>query len=113
MTLTTEDLGMRPDADAATIDEVLQSDGFGKFIILAASEEEYIQAGNDWNPGEACGAFLQSTNSDPWVLELREGNRQFRAVGHATLEQVRQAFLSYLGGEMAWRSAFTWAEVLV
>ncbi len=72
MTLTTEDHDDIPDVDAATLDEVLRSDGFGKFAILSTSEEEFIQAGNDWQPNEQCRAFLHEHNSDPWLLEYRE-----------------------------------------
>jgi hypothetical protein len=111
MTLSTEDLGDVPDVDAAALDEVLASDGFGKFAVLSASEEAFIQAGNDWQPGEACRAFMAAHDSDPWVLEYHEGGRQFRAVGQVTLEQVRQAFRSYLGGRLEWRARFAWGEL--
>ncbi len=111
MTLTTEDHDDIPDVDAATLDEVLRSDGFGKFAILSTSEEEFIQAGNDWQPNEQCRAFLHEHNSDPWLLEYRESGRQFRAAGHVTLEQVRDAFLSYLSAGVQWRSAFVGAEL--
>jgi hypothetical protein len=111
MTLITEDLGEVPNVDATAMDAVLESDGFGKFAILSASEEEFIQAGNDWRPGEECKAFMTAHDSDPWVLEYRETGRQFRATGHVTLEQVRQAFRSYLHGGSEWRSEFTWGEL--
>src|SRR5688500_385676 len=111
MTLTTEDLGDMPEVDAATLDEVLASDGFGKFAVLSASEEAFIQAGNDWQPGEACRAFMGSQDSDPWVLEYRGGGRLFRAAGPVTLEQVRRAFRSYLAGGPEWRTGFAWGEL--
>jgi hypothetical protein len=88
MMLTTDDLGDVPDVDAATLDEVLASDGFGKFAVLSASGEAFIQAGNDWQPGEALRAFMAAHDSDPWVLEYCEGGRQLRPVGQVTLEQV-------------------------
>jgi hypothetical protein len=111
MTLTTEDLRDISNVDAATVDEALRSDGFGKFAILSVSEQEFIQAGNDWQPDEECRAFLQRYDSDPWLLEYRESDRRFRAAGHVTLEQVRQAFRSYLARGSEWRLAFAWAEV--
>ena len=111
MTLTTKDMGDVPDVDAAAMDEVLASDAFGKFAILSASEEAFIQAGNDWQPGEVCAAFLAAHDSDPWVLEYREGGRQFRAAGHVTLEQVQHAFGSYLAGVSGWRTGFAWGEL--
>jgi hypothetical protein len=111
MTLTTEDLGNLADVDAAAMEEVLASDGFGKFAILSASEEAFIQAGNDWQPDEACRAFLQAHGSDPWVPEYREGGRQYQAAGRVTLEQVRQAFRSYLAGGPEWRNGLVWGEL--
>jgi hypothetical protein len=106
MTLTTEDLDEVPDVNAATLDELLASDAFGKFTILSATDEEFIQAGCEWEPGPACAAFMQTTGSDPWALEYRERGRQFRADG-----QVRQAFQSYLAGGSQWRTAFAWTEL--
>jgi hypothetical protein len=111
MTLTTEALGDTPDVNAATLDGLLTHDAFGKFAILNASAEQFIQAGNDWQPGAACAAFMATHDSDPWVLEYREDGRQFRAEGQVTLEQVRQAFQSYLVGGSNWRAGFTWGEM--
>jgi hypothetical protein len=111
MTLTTEDLGDVPNVSAAALDEVLASDAFGKFAVLSASDAEFIQAGNDWQPGAACRAFLEAHGSAPWVLEYGEGGRLFRAVGPVTLEQVRRAFRSYLAGGSEWRTGFTWGEL--
>jgi hypothetical protein len=111
MTLTTEDMGDVPDVDAAAMDETLATDAFGKFAILSASDEAFIQAGCDWQPDEACQAFMDAHESDPWVLEYREGGRQFRAAGHVTLDQVRQAFRSYLSGGSEWRAGFAWGEL--
>ncbi|MEV6923015.1 hypothetical protein AB0M46_00675 [Dactylosporangium sp. NPDC051485] len=111
MTLTTEDLGDVPDVNAATLDELLASDAFGKFAALSASDEEFIQASNEWEPGAACAAFMQAHGSDPWVMEYRERGQQFRAEGQVTLEQVRQAFQSYLLGGSEWRTAFAWSEI--
>lgn len=110
MTLTTEDLGDLPDVDAATMGGVLTTDAFGKFAILSASDEAFIQAGNDWAPGLACEAFMAVQGSDPWVLEYRESGRQFRAAGPVTLEQVHWAFRSYLAGVRDWHSGFSWGE---
>jgi len=113
MKLTTEDLGDVPEVDAAVLDTVLASDGFGGFAILSASDEAFIQAGNEWHPGVECEAFLASHGSDPWVLEFREDGRLYRASGHVTLDQVRQAFRSYLAGGSEWRAGQTWGEVVL
>ena len=108
MTLTTENLGDVPVMDAAGLDDVLEPDAFGKFAVLSASEDAYIQAGNDWQPGAECEAFMAARGSDPWVLEYSEGGRQFRAAGRVTLDQVRRAFRSYLAGGPEWRTGFAW-----
>jgi hypothetical protein len=111
VTLTTEEMGDMPDVDAATMDEVLGSDGFGKFAILSASDGAFIQAGYDWWPGAACEAFMEAHASDPWLLEYRVGGRQFRAPGQATLAQERRAFQLYLDGGSEWRTRFVWVEL--
>jgi hypothetical protein len=111
MTLTTEDMGDMPDVDSAAMDETLATDAFGKFAILSAAEGSFIQAGNDWQPGLACEEFMASHDSDPWALEYRQGGRQFRATGHVTLDQVRNAFRSYLAGGSEWRTGFAWGEL--
>jgi hypothetical protein len=111
MTLTTEEMGDVPDVDTAAMDEVLATDAFGKFAILSASDEAFIQAGNDWQPGPECAAFMDSHDSDPWVLEYREGGRQFRSSAPATLDQVRSAFASYLAGGSEWRTGAVWSEL--
>ena len=111
MMLTTEEFGDLPDLDAKAIDDVLATDAFGKFAILSRSEEEFVQAGNDWHPGEACTEFMVAHDSDPWLLEYHESGRQLRAAEHVTLDQVRQAFRSYLAGETDWQSAFAWDEL--
>jgi hypothetical protein len=108
MTLTTEDMGDLPDVDAAAMAEVLAADAFGTFAILRASDESYIQAGCDWQPGPEYEAFLDAHGSDPWVLEYREGGRQYRAAAPVTLDQVESAFRSYLAGGLEWRSGFAW-----
>jgi hypothetical protein len=113
MRLTTEEYGDTADVTAADIDRILPADGFGKFAVLSASESSFIQAGNDWQPDEECQAFLQRHGSDPWLLEYGDGDSglQYRATGHVNLDQVRQAFQSYLAGSRAWREMFDWCEI--
>ncbi len=113
MKLTTDKLGDVPEIDAAKLDEVLASDGFGGFAILSASGEEFVQAGDEWQPGAECEAFLAAHGSDPWMLEYREDGRLFRAAGHVTVDRVRQAFRSYLAGGSEWRTGFAWREVVL
>ena len=113
MTLTTEDAGDVPEVTSADIDNVLSSDAFGAFAILAASETDFIQAGNDWLPSPACEQFMQQSGSDPWVLEYRESasDRQFRAADWVSLDQAIRAFHSYLAGTHEWRTDFEWNEI--
>jgi len=108
MILTTEEFGDLPDVDAASLDGVFTEDAFGKFAILSASETDFIQIGNAWKPDEETRAFLQAHHSDPWVLQYREGLQLFEASGLVTLDQARQAFVSYLAGQSQWRNQFRW-----
>src|SRR5205823_6404387 len=103
-----EELGDIPDVTAANIDRILSNDGFGKFAILSASETSFIQAACDWSPSDDCKDFMQRHGSDPWLLEYRDNDsgRLFRATGHLSLEQVREAFQTYLGCEREWRQRF-------
>jgi hypothetical protein len=113
MTLSTEDAGDISDVTGPDIDRVLSDDDFGSFAILFASESDFIQAGNDWQPGEACRQFQEQHDSDPWVLEYRDGaaGKQFRAAGPVPLDRVRGAFRSYLSGTADWRTGFDWHEL--
>jgi hypothetical protein len=111
MTLTTEEMGDEKAVNAVRLDEVLSSDAFGKYAILSKSGKTFIQAGNDWQPGKKCKAFMDAHDSDPWVLEYRERSRQFRAAVWVTLDQVQAAFRSYLAGDSEWRARFVWAEI--
>jgi len=111
MILTTELLDDVSDVDAATINEVLRAGRFGAYAILAVSDQEYLQAGNDGQPDDECRSSQVRREPDLWILEFREDGRQFQAAGRATLEQVRRTFLSYLAREQEWRSEFTWTEL--
>jgi hypothetical protein len=113
MLLSTEEMGDFPDVTQDDINRILPEDGFGKFAILSETETTFIQAGNDWQPGDECRAFIQQHGSDPWLLEYRDGptGRQYRASSQVTLEQVRQAFALYLAGDPSWRAMFEWREL--
>ena len=73
--------------------------GRGEFIILIADDDSFIQAA-----GESDG---------PYVLEYRDAkiDKHFSAVGEFTKEQVKSAFLSYLGGNTDWHDTNTWEEL--
>jgi hypothetical protein len=113
MRLTTDDLPEIDPVTAADIEHVLGDEGFGKFVILSASDEAFIQAACVWEPGPGSKQFIEETGSDPFRLEYRDGGsgRLFAAEGHLTLDQVKQAFLAYLAEDESWRSRFVWAEV--
>lgn len=111
MILTTEELGSLADVTATSLDETLAADAFGKFAVLSAADTEFIQAGNDWRPDDSTQAFLNAHDSDPWILQYREGSQQFQASDRVTLEQVRHAFMSYLAGTPAWRVRFSWRGI--
>src|SRR5262245_6354895 len=80
------------------------------FAILSRSEEEFIQAGNNWQPGDECARFLQETRSDPWILEYRENGRLKRARGDRTLSEVIDVFQEYLAGTDEWRTRYWWLD---
>jgi hypothetical protein len=84
--------------------------GEDQFAILSRNDEEFVQVGNDWQPGEECSRFLREHGSDPWVLEYRQAGKLYRSDGRVTLDQVQRAFQSYLAGDDGWRYAFAWTE---
>ncbi|HEX8916146.1 MAG TPA: hypothetical protein VF796_27605 [Humisphaera sp.] len=113
MKFTTENGGDLGDLTAEAMDGILAEEGFGGFAILGPAEDVFIQAADTWEPGDETSAFRESHGSDPWVLEYREAGRQYQAHGHVTLDQVREAFRSYLAGDGRWRAAFQWHEIEV
>lgn len=113
MTLTTEARGEFSGIDATALDEMLRSEEFGEFAILSVAEHSYIQTANCWQPGERCRQFIETNNSDPWVLEYHEGDQHFQVEESVTLEQVRLAFGSYLSGEGEWKRQLSWSPLRV
>ena len=75
MWLTTEELGDVPDVTAADIEQILPQDAFGKFAILSASEDSFIQAGNDWRPTAECRAYLQQHGAVARLRSVRPASR--------------------------------------
>ncbi|MFO0823735.1 MAG: hypothetical protein U0792_11560 [Gemmataceae bacterium] len=112
MRLTTEELPEIDEVTPAEIEQILTDDVFGKFVVLG-DDEAFIQAACVWEPGTECSRFIQETGSDPFCLEYRDGKtgQLFGAEEHVTLEQVKLAFLEYLGGRMDWLTRFVWAKV--
>jgi len=113
MQFTTEEFGDVSDIDANDLVRVLDEDAFGSFAVLSSSDDDFIQAGNHWAPGEACEAFLARHDSDPWILEYRDSRtgKQYQATRDVTLAEAKQAFLSYLRGSSDWRRQFEWSEI--
>lgn len=107
MRLSSEKLGDLINVAAADVERVFYDNSFGQFVILSISEESFIQAASD------ATSFDRQHDYDPWVLEYRDGStaKQFRARGDLSIEQVRQAFLSYLRGGDEWHRDFAWAEL--
>ena len=109
MLLATEDLGEFPDVTAEAMDELLATDGFGKFAILSKSDTVFIQTACEWEPGPTSQTFLEKHDSDPWILQYRdESGKQYQAKGQLTLKQVRQAFASYHAGKKTWQTTCEW-----
>ena len=113
MWLTTEAFGKTTEVTAVDVERILATDEFGSFAQLFASEKNFIQAGKDV-PGLKQEAFLLKYGAEPWVLQYGYGDeetgRVFQAVGRLTLEQVRQAFLSFFAGGEDWRRQHTWVK---
>jgi hypothetical protein len=111
--LTTEEQGELPDITIESLNEIIAAESFGKFAVLSASDEAFIQTASDWSPSKECTAFLKRYGSDPWILEYRDStsHQQFRVRGHLTLNQVQQAFASYLQGDNRWQSDHEWIEI--
>jgi hypothetical protein len=110
MNLSMEESGVIDPITSDSLREALGDDSFGKFAILSRSEDDFIQAGNNWDPSEECGRFLKETGSDPWILEYREGQKVRRARGNRTLDEVIAVFIEYLEGKEEWRTRFWWVE---
>ncbi len=113
MKLTCEDLSPIDDVSREQLDEILSSDAFGKFAILSQSDSDFVQAASDWQPTNECAAFLKANDSDPWIIEYRDGttHTHYRADGYVTLGTVMRAFASYLAGENDWRTSIKWQPV--
>jgi hypothetical protein len=110
MNLTCEDLEPIDGVNGEQLIEILSSEVFGKYAILAESESTFIQAASDWQPTDECRDFLKANDSDPWILEYRDGDADahYRAAVYVTLDEVIDAFQSYLRGDEKWRTDFNW-----
>ena len=113
MQLSTEERGEIDDVTAAQLAAILDEDAFGSFVILAESDRGFIQAANNWSPGDACEAFIARHRSDPWILEYRDAAsaKHFQVSRDVTLDEVKRAFLEYLRGAPGWRSGFQWSQI--
>jgi trehalose-6-phosphatase len=113
MQLTCEDLTPIDAVTGEQLDEILSSDVFGKYTILSQSDSAFIQAASDWQPTDECRAFMKLNDSDPWILEYRDGDSDahFRAAAYVTLAAVIRTFQSYLRGDQEWRTDFNWKPV--
>lgn len=96
---------------ASQLREVLADEAFGKFALLEANLQDFIQAGCDWQPTQQVRRFLAKYDSDPWLLEARGGGALFRVTRHVTLNEVIEAFTSYLERGTKWQTGFQWALV--
>jgi hypothetical protein len=110
MKLTSEELPEILEVTEADIEQVFEDEVFGKFIILSATEDHFIQAACVWSP--ECDSFLERTGSDPYRLEYRDGGsgKMFAASENLTLDQIKAAFLDYLRGGNDWRCKHSWVE---
>lgn len=109
----TEELGEIVNPTPGDIEEILNSDAFGKFAILSRSDMAFIQAASMWEPGDESRSFLEKHDSDPFRLEYRDGvsGQHWQSTNSVTLGQVKQAFLTYQTGNDSWIDGFTWSQV--
>jgi len=112
MRFTTEEGDEIREITAKQLRQVLSDDAFGKYALLEANLHDFIQAGCDWQPGEEVRRYIAEHDSDPWLLEARGGGAQFRVTRHVTLNEVIEAFTSYLERGTAWQTNFEWALIL-
>ena len=86
---------------------------FGKFVILSASKDAFIQSACTWEPTEKSKEFIQRMGSDPYCLEYHDPHldKQFVATGDFTLLQIKDAFIEYLKGTDAWKHGKEWEEL--
>jgi len=110
MDLTTESGDVIDPITPDGLRQALGDDSFGKFAILSRSEDEFMQAGNNWNGSEECARYLKETGSDPWILEFRENRKNKRARGDRTLGEVIEVMIEYLEGGEEWRTRYWWVE---
>lgn len=85
------------DATEADIRRAFADDrGRGEFIILAESDEVFLQASGE--------------DDGPYSLEYREGSadRHFRYTRDLTKAEVERAFLQYLHRAPGWKTDFPW-----
>lgn len=114
MRLTTEDMDEVLAPSEGVVDEILSSDAFGKFAILSATDDKFIQIASAWTPSKDCQAFMSEHRSDPWILEIRDGapETHLQAKGFVTLETAREAFKEFLKGGKDWAKKFEWDNAL-
>ena len=111
--------------DIEPIDNVTEDDlerifdesrtAFGKFVILFASDDAFIQSACTWQPTDESKRFIEQTGSEPFCLEYRDPNsgKLFAAAGDFTLSQIRDAFIEYHNGRDTWKQGKVWEELIL
>ena len=74
-------------------------DGRGSFIILAESDQTFIQAAGEDN--------------GPYALEYRDGDetRHYQCSRDLKRSEVQSAFLKYLRRDASWKTDFQWSAL--
>ncbi len=88
---------------------------FGKFVILLASDDAFIQSACTWQPTDESKRFIEQTGSEPYCLEYRDpdSGKLFAAVGDFTLLQIRDAFIEFHNGRDTWKQGKVWEELIL
>jgi hypothetical protein len=97
----------------AELDRILAGEPLSSFFSLIASKTSYIRASVDAAAKTGPKANPQKSVHQPWTLEYFDGqSRQFfRSFDRITLEQVRQAFCSYVVGSDEWHHIVHWQRM--
>ena len=70
----------------------------GEFMILEKNDNDFVQIA-----GEVA--------SNGFILEYRDGGKQYRCTRSVSKSEAERSFLDYLDGLDSWKSRFTWEPV--
>lgn len=113
MILTGEDLPAIHQVTQKHVAAVFDESDFGKFLVLARNENDFLQTACLWEPNPECNQFLQRTESLPYSLEYKDKStgEMFAAQGWLTLQEIQKAFSEFLRGTDHWKQNKVWTKL--